>query len=160
MSRMPQIPSLGPRGEGWVVIQLILFAVIGVAGIVSTNSGPAPAAGLGSVLLIVGTILGLGGLSGLQSGNALTAVPHPRDGARLVETGAYRLVRHPVYGGIILGALGWSFVRASGSALVASLILAIVLDLKRRREEAWLTARYPGYEEYAARTRRFIPWIW
>ena len=160
MSRMRQIPSLGPRGEGWVALQMILFAVIGVAGLVSTNAGPAPAAGLGFVLLILGTLLGLGGLFGLQSGKALTAVPHPRDGARLVETGAYRLVRHPVYGGIILGALGWSFVRASGSALVASLILAVVLDLKRRREEVWLTARYPGYEEYAARTRRLIPWIW
>lgn len=158
---MSNVPSLGPRGEGWVALQMILFAVIGAAGIGLANTAPPWAAAvIGFVMLALGGILGFAGIVGLRGADALTAVPHPRDGARLVETGAYRLVRHPVYGALILGAIGWSFVRGSAAALLASLVLAVVLDLKRRREEAWLAARYPGYEEYAARTRRLIPWIW
>jgi len=158
---MSNVPSLGPRGEGWVALQMILVAVIGAAGIGLANADPPWAAAvIGFVMLALGGILGFAGILGLQGADALTAIPHPRDGARLVETGAYRLVRHPVYGALILGAIGWSFVRGSAAALLASLALAVVLDLKRRREEAWLAVRYPGYEEYAARTRRLIPWIW
>ncbi|MEO8208513.1 MAG: isoprenylcysteine carboxylmethyltransferase family protein [Chloroflexota bacterium] len=161
---MSKVPALGPRGEGWVVLQLILFVVIGAAGIGLPGSSPGgdgmPLALAGLLLLALSALLGVAGLAGLQGGNALTAVPHPREGARLIETGAYRLVRHPVYGALILGAIGWSFVRASAAALLASLALAIVLDLKRRREEAWLADRYPGYPAYASRTRRLIPWIW
>ena len=36
-------------------------------------------------------------------------------------------------------------------------LLAIWLDLKSRREEGWLRGRYPEYEAYRQRTRRFIP---
>jgi protein-S-isoprenylcysteine O-methyltransferase Ste14 len=45
-------------------------------------------------------------------------------------------------------------------ALVLALGLAAVLDLKARREEAWLVVRYPGYAAYARRTRRFLPGLY
>jgi len=32
--------------------------------------------------------------------------------------------------------------------------------LKSRREEAWLTERFPGYDAYRRRTRRFLPGLW
>jgi protein-S-isoprenylcysteine O-methyltransferase Ste14 len=38
--------------------------------------------------------------------------------------------------------------------------LAVWMDLKARREEAWLLARYPGYAAYRARSRRFVPRIY
>lgn len=161
---MSRLPALGPRGEGWVVIQLALFAAIGVAGVVSPGAWPAPiegAATLGGLVLgAAGGWLSIAGLTRLHGGRALTAVPHPRDGARLVEDGPYGLVRHPIYGGLVLGAVGWALVRASGPALVGAVALFLFLDLKRRREEAWLVARFPGYEAYRARTRRLIPWLW
>ena len=50
-------------------------------------------------------------------GENLTPFPEPLPGARLVESGAYRLVRHPIYGGLILGALGWGLLTASPLAL-------------------------------------------
>lgn len=54
---------------------------------------------------------------------------------------------------------GWPSSRR-GSAPVSVALLAIVLDLKRRREEAWLAARYPGYGAYRARTKALIPFLY
>ena len=158
------LPSLGPRGEGWVAIQVVLFVAIGLAGVALPTAWPEPAASVGvaagSLLGICGGLLALAGLVGLRAANALTPVPHPRDEASLVVTGAYRLVRHPIYGGLVLGAASWALLRESLPALVAAGALLVFFDLKRRREEAWLAARFPGYDAYRARTRRLIPWIY
>ncbi len=159
-----RLPALGPRGEGWVAIQIVLFAVIAIAGITLpggwTGPGAMLGAGAGGLVIVAAAALGVAGLAGLQAGDALTAVPHPRDGARLVEAGAYRLVRHPIYGAIVLGAIGWGLLRGSVATLAGAAILLVFFDLKRRREEAWLAARFPDYEAYRARTRSLIPWIW
>jgi protein-S-isoprenylcysteine O-methyltransferase Ste14 len=39
-------------------------------------------------------------------------------------------------------------------------VLLLFFDLKRRREEAWLEARFADYAAYRARTRRLIPWVY
>ena len=83
--------------------------------------------------------------------------PEPRANARLVTTGPYAYVRHPLYVALIVFAagvaLGWN-TPIHWSAAVA---LAIILDRKSRREEQLLRARFPAYESYAARTPRLVP---
>lgn len=155
------LPTLGPRGEGWVLIQGVILVCIAGAGLL----GPAWTGDLrvvtsivGLALLAAGWILAIRGLVDLR--DSLTALPHPRDDARLVEVGAYRLVRHPIYGGLILGAAGWSLLMASPAALAGAAVLFAFFDLKSRREEAWLVARYPGYEAYRRGTRRFVPLLY
>ena len=91
---------------------------------------------------------------------ALTPLPRPREGAELVEIGVYRLVRHPVYGGLVLAAVGWGLFTASVVALATAPLLLGFFRLKSGREEAWLRERYPAYEAYAARTKRMIPWVY
>lgn len=161
---MSNLPSLGPRGEGWVILQLIALGLIGLAGLTLSTPEPDSWSSVGTVagtiLLLAGAALGLAGISGLQGADALTAVPRPRAEASLVETGAFGLVRHPIYGALILGSIGWALLRGSPAALAATALLFVVLDLKRRREELMLLERYPGYAAYRTRTRRFIPWIW
>jgi len=161
---MSRLPALGPRGEGWVVIQLVIVASIAAAGLAMPGSSVGPGAGLGLLvgwgLVAAGGVLAIAGLVGLQGGDALTAVPHPREEARLVEHGAYGLVRHPIYGGLVVAAAGWAVARGSVAALAGTALLLVFFDLKRRREEAWLEARFAGYAEYRARTRRLIPWIY
>ena len=107
--------------------------------------------------LASGAILVVKGLVDL--GGSLTPLPHPRDDAELVETGVYGLARHPIYGGLMLGAVGWSLVQASLAGIVASAMLLAFFTLKSSREEAWLVERFPGYASYRTRTRRFIPWV-
>ena len=160
---MTTLPSLGPRGEGWVVIQGILFAGIALAGIFMRGSVPGYAGlvitALAIALIAAGGVLAVAAGSGLQSVDALTAVPRPRDEARLIQSGPYRLVRHPIYGGLVLAAIGWALLRASPSALAGAVVLLVFFDLKRRREEAWLIARFPEYPAYRERTKRMLPWI-
>jgi protein-S-isoprenylcysteine O-methyltransferase Ste14 len=157
-----RIPSLGPRGEGWVAIQVVLFGLLAVAPLV--DGSPAPAdlrpvlAVLGLFLVVVG--LGIAGKGLIDLRQALTPLPHPRDDAELVETGVYGRVRHPIYGGIVLGAFGWSCLTGSPAALALSLVLLLFFRLKSGREEAWLRQRYPGYEAYSRRTRRMIPFVY
>jgi len=157
---MTRLPSLGPRGEGWVVIQGILLVAIAVAGAL----GPAWDGAIrvassipGGLLIAGGLILAVRGTRDMRQ--ALTPLPYPRAGAELVETGVYGLVRHPIYGGLVLMAAGWGLLTASPAALAAAALLLLFFELKSRREEAWLEGRFAGYAAYRARTRRLIPWI-
>jgi protein-S-isoprenylcysteine O-methyltransferase Ste14 len=161
-----RIPSLGPRGEGWFALQIASFWLL-VAAIVTAPPGAAedPADTgtrhlLGYLIGIVGATLIGSGISALRQVRAMTVLPHPRADAQLVESGAFRLVRHPIYGGLVLGAVGLAVITPWWGTFAAVGLLAVVLDLKRRREELWLTDRYPGYGTYRARTKALIPFIY
>jgi protein-S-isoprenylcysteine O-methyltransferase Ste14 len=108
-------------------------------------------------LAVMAGALHIGGLALRDLGPNLTAMPHPREDAQFVDAGIYRILRHPMYAALIITALGWVLVTTSVPAAVATAVLAIWLDLKSRREEAWLRGHYPEYEAYRRRTHRFIP---
>jgi protein-S-isoprenylcysteine O-methyltransferase Ste14 len=159
-----RLPALGPRGEGWVVAQLVLFTIIAAAGARDwVGNGSATPWGLPvSIIGIVAIVVG-GGVAGrgiwdLRS--SLSPFPRPITGAPLVESGAYRLIRHPIYSGLVLGALGWGLVTGSILALGAAGLLFLLLAAKSHREEAWLVAIHPEYGAYQQRTKRLIPWIY
>lgn len=156
-----RLPALGPRGEGWVAIQVVLFAILALAGTAGPAWGdPWLAAGrlAGATLVGTGLVVAVLGLVGLREN--LTAVPRPVEGGRLVESGIFGLVRHPIYTGIVAAALGWGLMTASPPALVVVLGLGIFFDLKSRREEAWLLAAYPAYGDYRRRVRKLIPFVY
>lgn len=155
-----RLPSLGPRGEGWLVAQIALFwAIVATALLGPDWIGPPRLAtsALGVVLIGSGGLLAARGVRDLR--DAFTPLPHPRDGAPLIETGAYAQVRHPIYGGLVVVAVGWGLLVASIPTLGTALVLWGFFQLKSRREEVWLTERFPGYPAYRERTRRLIPWI-
>jgi protein-S-isoprenylcysteine O-methyltransferase Ste14 len=156
-----RLPDLGRRGEGWFLLQILLFVAIAASG----AAGPAwsgwprqAAIGLGAVLVGCGGVLSLRGVFDLREN--LTPFPRPLPGASLVEGGSYRLVRHPIYGGLILGALGWGLFTASPLALLGAVALTVFFDLKSRREELWLSDQFKDYGAYQSRTRRLLPWIY
>lgn len=160
-----RLPALGPRGEGWLILQLGLIATIGLAGFASLVGGGAwggPARAvttvLGGGLVIAGIVAAVRGV--LDLGASMTPLPRPRAGGTLVETGLYRRLRHPVYAGVASAGLGWALACAAPVALALALALGIVLDLKARREEAWLSQTYPGYKAYRRRTKRFVPGLY
>lgn len=156
-----RLPDLGRRGEGWFLLQVFLFGAIAVSGAVGPAWGGWPrqvAIGLGAVLIGCGGVLSLRGVFDLREN--LTPFPKPLPGARLVESGSYRLVRHPIYGGLILGAIGWGLFTASPLALLGAMALIVFFDLKSRREELWLSDQFEDYGAYRSRTRRLLPWIY
>jgi protein-S-isoprenylcysteine O-methyltransferase Ste14 len=157
-----RLPSLGPRGEGWVLLQGVLFVLVAAA---AYSLGGAWAGGARTVTSVVGALLIIAGVALAARGvvdlrEAMTPLPRPREGARLVETGAYGRVRHPIYGGIVLAALGAGMLTASPVAIGLAVVLLAFFRLKSAREEAWLVEAYPGYDAYRARTRRMIPFVY
>lgn len=159
-----RLPALGPRGEGWVAAQLVLFAIIAIAGLRDlvghgsvTPWGPAVSVvGIGAI--VVGGCVAARGIWDLRS--SLSPFPRPIAGAPLVESGAYRLVRHPIYSGLVLGAIGWGLATGSILAVGAAGLLFLLLAAKSHREEAWLAAIHPDYGAYQRRTKRLIPGIY
>ena len=157
-----RLPALGPHGEGWFVLQIVFMLLVGAAGILfggNWTAGPRFASSVaGGALIVAGIALGYLGIRDLD--RSLSPMPRPRDTAVLIQDGVYRRLRHPIYAGLILLAIGWGLLMASFLALALALALAVLLDLKARREEVWLREKYPGYAEYAAHTKRFVPGIY
>jgi protein-S-isoprenylcysteine O-methyltransferase Ste14 len=157
-----RIPALGQRGGGWVFLQVILFWVLIAAGVRGKGEVDgallAIAVTLGTLLIILGAWLMFAGIRGLRE--SVTPMPKPKEDASLVVDGVYSYVRHPVYLGIILVAFGWSVAMDSVWALVVAVVYALFLDLKSRREEAWLRQQYPDYSVYASHTKRFVPYVY
>ena len=156
------LPELGARGGGWVAGQFVLLAAIALSALVGvgwSESLEAVAIAVGIALMALGGILVV--LGGVQLGASLTPFPAPRAGGELSATGVYGLARHPMYGGGILIALGWSILFGSVVGVVLTALLAVFFELKARREEAWLVGHYPEYAAYRERTpRKLLPWIY
>lgn len=156
---MTRLPALGPHGEGWVVIQvgLMFMAVVACA------TGPGWSGSAGAVPAIAGGAAALAGvalivLASIELRGAFTPMPRPRDHAAFVDSGPYRFVRHPIYTGVLAAAVGGAIATASVPGMALAAVLFAFLQVKSRREEAWLERSYPAYAAYRARTPRFIPW--
>jgi protein-S-isoprenylcysteine O-methyltransferase Ste14 len=160
---MPRsLPALGKRGEGWVVIQVALIAAVLLAAFAGHGwSGAVRIVALacGGALLALGLSMLIAGSAKL--GGALTPLPAPKREGDVVSSGVYRLVRHPMYGGGLLIALGWTVIFASALGLALTVVLAVFLDLKSRREELWLAEQLRGYDDYRRATpHRLLPFIY
>jgi Putative protein-S-isoprenylcysteine methyltransferase len=159
-----RLPALGPRGEGWVVAQLVLFSVIAAAGLRDlwgheSGSSWGPVASLSGVAaIVVGGLVAGRGAWDLRA--SFSPFPRPVAGAPFIESGAYRQIRHPIYSGLVLGAMGWGTMTGSIVAIGTAGLLFLLFAGKSRREEAWLSAVHPEYGAYQRRTKRLIPWIY
>jgi protein-S-isoprenylcysteine O-methyltransferase Ste14 len=82
-------------------------------------------------------------------------------GHKVVSTGPYRFVRHPMYVGLILMYIGIPLWLGSYYALIFSLIVIISLLIRTYKEDATLKNELEGYSSYAEKVcYRWIPGIW
>jgi protein-S-isoprenylcysteine O-methyltransferase Ste14 len=152
-------PDRARRGWGWIAVQLVIFALILWEPLHWTVAPPAPLAWAGLALILLGGWLGTGGV--LALGPSLSPFPEPRADARLVAGGVYARVRHPIYGGLVLGSLGLALWRGSLSGLLLAALLLAFFDRKSRHEERRLEMRFPTYAEYRRQVgKRLLPWIY
>lgn len=148
------------RGGWWVVAQLIIGSAVVIAASLFDQTIEAGVwlGWLGAVLLVIGAVQA--GLGLLHLGVSLTPYPEPLELGSLVHGGVYRHVRHPVYGGIVLGMIGLALYRLSWVGLAVAVCGGVFFWLKAGFEERRLVGKYPDYVDYRARTRaRMIPWI-
>lgn len=143
------------RGKALVGAQFVCLAGLAWPG-AATWSTPGWVRG-GAVLAVVGGgVLALAG--GGRLGSSLSPFPAPVEGAELRTDGAYALVRHPIYTGLLAAATGVAVLRGRPEPLAAVAVLSAVLHVKAGYEEGLLRDRFgAAYEEYAARVPRLVP---
>lgn len=147
------------RGAVWVVVQFSLLLLLGF----TPQVGPAwPKLGIfvfaGWLAMLCSMALFFWSLASL--GRSFTPFPHPIEDGKLVTSGAYGLIRHPMYFAAIIGPLGLAMVTSNWLRLVITVSLIVFFDLKSRHEERWLADKYPGYSLYKSRVKRIIPFIY
>ena len=84
---------------------------------------------------------------------------HLMTGHRVVDTGPYRLVRHPIYTAFIGAAWSFALLSPTPLRLGGAIVLTLTMVLKSRAEEALLRRELgvEAYDAYAARTPALIP---
>jgi protein-S-isoprenylcysteine O-methyltransferase Ste14 len=80
-------------------------------------------------------------------------------GHHVVDTGPYRLVRHPIYSGLILAALATAIEKGTTIALLGAAMMTLAFYTKARREERFLRAELGAhaYDTYARKTAMLLP---
>jgi 2-amino-4-hydroxy-6-hydroxymethyldihydropteridine diphosphokinase len=153
-------PVSRATANGLLAIQFALIAVVGL-GLVVGGTMPG---GLsvwivaGGVMAAIGLVLAFWGSVGL--GPAMTASPLPKVGTPLVTNGPYRLVRHPIYGGLLLFLMGCALLSGSLLSIGAAALLIPLFLVKAGYEEPRLRASHSDYRSYMETVpRRFIPFL-
>jgi protein-S-isoprenylcysteine O-methyltransferase Ste14 len=149
-----QVVTTRIAGRLWVTGQLILILAVAVTAPLFRGKARWPL-----VPAIVCFAAGAwAGLSGTRSlGRSLTPMPVPREGARLITSGIYARLRHPLYASVMALGFGWALVWASVPGGLVAVALAVYLRAKALVEERHLRARFPDYDAYARTVPRFIP---
>ena len=80
---------------------------------------------------------------------------------RVIDTGVYSIVRHPMYAGIFPFLAGVALWLESYSAAILAIVPAAILAVRILIEESFLKRELQGYEDYTKKVRyRLIPYIW
>jgi protein-S-isoprenylcysteine O-methyltransferase Ste14 len=154
-------PGFLARGGLWVVAQLpILFFAFMIP---LWQQSPADAWQLplqvaGALLAVLGILFFISG--GWYLGDALTPYPRPLQEAKLCRHGIYRLVRHPIYAGLIFAALGWALWWSSPAGVLYFCMVGFFFDRKAAFEERWMRRTYEDYAAYQKTVKKFIPWVY
>jgi len=155
----------GQKGEYWVLAQTILsvgFVLLPVYPVIDVdNLSPlwqSTRWGLMGVCGLIAIVFFLAG--SVELGTNLTPLPHPKPDGNLVTTGIYRIVRHPLYSGVVLIAIAYSCWKLSWVHGIAAIFFLLFFDLKAKKEESWLTTKFSDYTEYQSQVKKLIPWLY
>ncbi len=119
----------------------------------ATQPGPGRQV-VSDVLLVLGTAWSVWSLRFL--GRNVSVLAQARD---VVEQGPYRWVRHPLYAGEIVSALGVALAMNSLAAVAAWLLLCGLQVYRALREEQVLLRALPAYGSYRSRTAALLPGV-
>jgi protein-S-isoprenylcysteine O-methyltransferase Ste14 len=115
---------------------------------------------VGLLLVVAGVAFRLWAMATL--GRLFTYQVSIQPGHTIVESGPYRVLRHPSYTGALVALLGVAICLDNWLSVLALVVVPLLGILVRIRvEEARLTAALGNeYRDYAARTRRLLPGVW
>lgn len=141
----------------YVIIQGILF-VCYLLNPKVINFDCAPLSNmLGLLLLGIGMVIIAYAIFLLRE--SLSPFPSPRTDAKLIQTGLYKFIRHPIYTGILCVLLGYALYTCSWFKVIISFSIYILFHFKAKYEEKKLTIFFSEYANYQKTTGRFLPKI-
>ncbi len=121
---------------------------------------PLWAAGLGAILHVAGDVFILWSMIVNPFLEGAVRIQSER-GHRVIATGPYAIVRHPMYVGIILALAGIPLLLGSSWAFVPAGVVALLFVIRTVFEDRMLREELPGYEAYVLKTpHRLIPGVW
>ncbi len=138
-----------------VIVALQISLIVAMALPLGAGAWSLPA----TALIAAGIAVGVWALSTNRPGN-FNIRPEPKSGGQIVTRGPYAYVRHPMYLGVMLAMLGFCLGYGEHWRWAALAALGIVLVIKMNIEESAMTARHPGYADYARSTKRIVPFLW
>lgn len=133
-----------------VSIQVVCIGLILVSGGPFARSLPLLAMEIAGIALGIWAVVVMGRRN-------LNVSPLVKRDARLVTTGPYAVIRHPMYSAVLLTLWPLIIDRYSLFRLAAGLVLTVDLLLKIRYEERLLKKHFPEYAAYMESTKRLIP---
>ncbi len=142
-------------GYGWVVVQIALFVLYGLALAWGASASWGVWRWLGAPLVAMGAWVGLAALR--MHGRKLTPLPEPNPALGLLRSGVYAVIRHPMYTGLLLCAFGLAILLQKPLGVAMAVALTVFFNLKAREEERRLLRCYPEYADYQRTTGRFLP---
>jgi len=152
--RAPWSRELGIRAG--IVVVVILLIRLGAFRNHGLNTDPWRA-GLGLALLALG--LGFAIWARVHIGRNWGTPMTQKDEPELVTSGPYHLVRHPIYSGILVAALGTA-VALSWMWLIAVVLAAIYFIYSATVEERYMAKQFPdAYPAYKRSTKMLVPFV-
>ncbi len=117
------------------------------------------------ILIIAGDLCVLSGLFvvflAFRENSYSSALIETGTGQKVIATGPYAVVRHPMYTGAVLLILFTPIALSSWWGMLPALALLAVVILRLLDEERFLTSALPGYREYCHTVRRrLLPGVW
>ena len=97
----------------------------------------------------------------LRENTYLSRTIEVQQGQKVIDTGLYGIVRHPMYSATVLLFLAMPLILGSLYAFLIFLTYPLIIAKRIRSEEAFLEKELPGYTEYKKKVKyRLIPGIW
>jgi len=163
------------RGGGWQrfwVLRVAAVAIIIFAAVRLGRSTGYPAVFFSHPLFAPTLILGWTGAlltaigisfaiwARVNLGRNWSSRPAMKEQHELVTTGPYTYVRHPIYSGILLAALGTALM-TSIFGIGMLIFISIFFALRMNKEEKIMLELFPEqYPEYQKQTKRLVPFVW
>lgn len=147
----------------WIVLigWFILFSQSFRSGLLGDRFvpfGPA-AAYTGFALTIVG--LGFALWARFTIGRNWGRLITVQEGHKVVRTGPYAIVRHPIYAGFMLATLGTAIVFGEVAGLVSTALVTVSWGYKSQLEERLMIEQFGAeYQDYRRHVKALIPGVW
>jgi len=117
-----------------------------------------PVESIGLTLCIAGALLAC--YARFLLGRNWSGVVQLKADHELIQRGPYRVIRHPIYTGLLLLILGNAIMAGDWRGLLAVAIVFASFWYKLHQEERWLTQRFGrSYTDYRARTKALVPGV-